>query len=101
MADEFLPHIFIKDKPDEISYSGFGFSNDQTPERDRLNHGEFLKKKFENLWASFEKRSEERKAASLPTRDGVYIEFIGKEGYELATNSLESFSKGIRLLNIH
>jgi len=101
MADDFLPHIFLNDIPSEINYSGFGFSNERSPERDRQSHGGFLKKKFESLWDTYEKRNEERKTATLPYRDGVYIEFVGKEGYELATKSLESFRKGVRLLNIH
>lgn len=102
MADDFLRHIFIKDKPKEINYSGIPSPFEVSiPTRNRKTHGEFLKKRFESLWDLYEKRNEERKAVSLPTKDGIYLEFIGKEGYELATNSLESFSKGIRLLNIH
>lgn len=102
MADDFLRHIFIKDKPTEINYSGFPSPFERPlPFRNRENHGKFLKKSFESLWDLYEKRKEERKAVSLPTKDGIYLEFIGKEGFELATNSLESFSKGVRLLNIH
>ncbi len=102
MADDFLRHIFIKDRPSEINYSGIPIPIEvPIPTRDRKNHGEFLKKRFESLWELYEKSNEERRAISLPTKDGLYLEFIGKAGYELATKSLESFRSGVRLLNIH
>jgi len=102
MADDFLKHIFIKDKPTEINYSGIPSPFEKPiPTRNRKTHGEFLKNKFESLWDLYEKQNEDRKTISLPTKEGIYLEFIGKEGFELATNSLESFSKGVRLLNIH
>ncbi|MGJ8510723.1 hypothetical protein, partial [Glaesserella parasuis] len=54
----------------------------------------------EEAWARARESKETRTAASLPTKDGVYIEFVGQAGYDLVTKSLENRRSGIRLLNV-
>lgn len=36
----------------------------------------------------------------MPSREGTYLEFIGKAGYDLVTKSLENRSNKIALLNV-
>ena len=37
---------------------------------------------------------------SLPTKDGMYLEFRSQAGHDLLTKSLENLTQKIRLLNI-
>ena len=100
MARDQFPHIFIKKSPDVMDYTSpkGGAKALKLPKRNRPQHGKFLKNRFKNLWEQAKK--EERKAVSLPAKDGFYIEFRGKVGFELVTKSLENIKSGIRLLNI-
>ncbi len=70
------------------------------PNRDSFSHATKLKNEFDAIWEKTLRESEQRSAVSLPTKDGVYLQFTSSPGYDLITKSLESMSKGIRLLNI-
>ncbi|MGD9931695.1 MAG: S8 family peptidase [Mangrovibacterium sp.] len=63
------------------------------PHRDRKAHADYLTQRFQEAWSQIEHQKEQRKALSLPTRDGSYINIRGQAGYELATNSLERQTK--------
>lgn len=70
------------------------------PDRDRFAHAETLQRKFQDIWENDARNKIARKAVSLPNRDGVYLEFLSKNGYELLTDSLENRKKKIVLLNV-
>lgn len=102
MAESQFPHIFIKKAPQAIDYispkKGGGEIN--IPKRNRQKHGNFLKKKFKELWKQSKKENADRLAVALPVKTGHYIEFRSKIGFDLVTKSLENLQGGIRLLNI-
>ena len=52
MAENRFPHIFIKEAPKAIDYisSKKGGGEINIPKRNRQSHGNFLKKKFKELW---------------------------------------------------
>lgn len=70
------------------------------PIRDRAAHSRKLLEKFTTIWEEKKKIQQERFAESIPTREGTYLEFVSGIDADLITKSLESISKGIRLLNI-
>ncbi len=97
-----LPHIILNIAPEEQDYTsrqGRGPATN-TPQRNRKDHGEFVKQRLEELWREVEKKEEEGKSVALPVSDGVYLEFKGAEGYDLVTKSLENIRSGIRLSNV-
>lgn len=102
MAQEHFPHIFIKNPPETTDYTSpkGGGGKVKLPDRNRRQHGTFLRKQFEKLWQQAKEEVKEREAVSLPTREGFYIEFKSKVGFDLITKSLENIKSGIRLLNI-
>ena len=95
-----LPHIVLQEPNDSR-----GFTSPQTgggskflkPARNRASHAQYITRRLDEAWAETE--------SSLVTghteRDGVYLEFRGQAGYDLATESLENIGrKNIRLCNI-
>ncbi|HUX54702.1 MAG TPA: S8 family peptidase [Williamwhitmania sp.] len=94
-------HIFLKDLKSPIPFSPPpGGMPPNIPNRDRKVHSEYLIRRFQTIWKEIEKHKLERIAASIPTKDGFYIQFKGKTGCELVTKSLENIKKDIRLLNV-
>ncbi len=85
-----LPHIVLKAPPDELKFTTVnrGGSENRMPNRGRKTHAEFLKKLLELAWLE----SENEHVVSHASRDGIYIEFKGSPGYELATKSLEDLA---------
>ena len=67
---------------------------------DRQAHINHLQTSFQTAWSEQLTALNERQAAWLPTREGIYLEVSGEPACELVTKSLESQSNGIRLLNI-
>ena len=63
------------------------------PQRDRIAHAERLTQRFNEAWSQLNRQREQRKALSLPSRNGTYIYIKGQAGYELAANSLERQTK--------
>ncbi|UCZ53199.1 S8 family peptidase [Bacillus shivajii] len=101
MSREKFDNLFVEDFINSIPYTSrqTGRSQDLTS-RNRLNHGQRLKRYFEQLWKETEELEKARKAVSLPIRQGTYIEFESLPESKLISKSLEDRSKGIRLLNI-
>lgn len=98
-----LPHLNVKDF-ESIVYTrpkGGGGGGDNRPERNRNEHSELLKSQLSEAW----KESVNEQIVYKTRRNGVYLEFKGEQGYELATKSLENrvgknSDKWIRLLNV-
>ena len=93
-----LPHIFVKDAPQTNNYTSTrsGGKPPRIPERDRAEHGDFLKRRFNELW-----QQSKEEAVAVADRKGIYVEFQSKRGHDLVTKSLESMVHGIRLLNVY
>lgn len=102
MDDLTRPHILIHNAPDSLNFTSKSTrgSTPNYPERDRVSHGQWLQNRFEQIWQDSIYTSEIRRAASVPGRNGVYVEFAGQPGSPLKTQSLEDTRSGIRLLNI-
>lgn len=96
------PHILLTNSPESLQFTSksTGGSKPNFPERDRVSHGQWLQNRFEQIWQESFNTSEIRRAASIPARSGVYVEFAGQPGSALKTQSLEDTRSGIRLLNI-
>lgn len=96
------PHIFLPNAPDSLRFTSKSSRGSNTiyPDRDRLAHGVWLQNRFEEIWQDSTSHQEERRAASIPTRNGVYVEFSGQPGSPLKVQSMEDTRSGIRLLNI-
>ncbi len=94
-----LPHIVLPTKPETRLYTSTLSPRFQRipPPRERVQHGQYLKGKFEGAW----EESQSSQLALVGARNGVYIEFISDPGAELVTKSLEDMkSKEVRLLNV-
>ncbi len=102
MADESLRHVFIKNTEREMDFTSKqrGGPKLKFPTQNRFEHGNTIKQKFEDAWRQARELDEQRRAVSLLTKDGVYLEFESSPEYELATKSLEDVKHGIRLLNV-
>jgi hypothetical protein len=96
------PHIVLTNAPESIQFTSKSSRGPKPnyPERDRISHGEWLQNRFEQIWQDSVNITEVRRAASVPSRNGVYVEFAGQPGGPLKTQSLEDTRSGIRLLNI-
>ncbi len=102
MDTEYL-HIFLRNKPESGLFrkaDGRG-GKPNIPGRNRKSHSTKLQDQWAAIWAKAKEREEARTAVSMPTKDGVYIEFEGAPGHDLITESLEDRNAKIRLLNIH
>ena len=101
MATQY-PHIFLQD-----TQASHGFTTPRKggpspiPDRNRRAHSDRLRIQWQTIWTHAKERDEARSAASMPTKDGVYVEFEGKPGFDLVTKSLEDRRSGIRLLNVY
>lgn len=102
MAQKQFPHIFIKQPPEVTTYTSpkGGGKELKLPHRNRRQHGMFLNRQFKELWKQVEKE-QKHGAISLPVKEGFYVEFKSKAGFDLITKSLENIRSDIRLLNIH
>ena len=78
--------------------------NPNLPPRDRLAHAASLTSRFNNARSILGEQRQQRNALSLPSREGCYLEVIGKAGYELTANSLEDRKSkkvlGTRLISV-
>jgi len=94
-------HIFLEKTGSAIDYtSKRGGGEKKIPPRDRYEHGRRIRQKLDEVWKRNQELAAERKAASLPTKDGMYLEFESAPEYELVTKSLEDRRKGIKLLSV-
>lgn len=103
MADLEFPHLFLNGSAREQDYTSPQSGRDdlEVPERnDRNGQADFVKNGLEAAWSSSKESLEERKAVSLPTRNGTYIQFDSAIGFDLKTKSFDLKQSGIRLLNV-
>ncbi len=95
-------HIFISGRhgvEDFTSPPSGEQKGPRIPQRSRRDHSSVLKRKLREAWNRAEA---EQQAVTVGSRNGVYLEFKGKPGFDLITKSLEDMrSKKVRLLNIH
>ena len=91
-------HIFLPGptRTDRFTNPRRGGTNARPPPRDRIQHSDYLKSKFNQAWQA----AGDRRAVAHATRDGVYIDFYGEPGYELPISSLEAQRLNIRLLAV-
>ena len=66
--------------------------------RNRYEHGNFIQSQLLKIWE--EHKGEQKKAVSINSKEGMYLEFIGAAGFDLVTKSLENERVGIKLLNV-
>ncbi|AEV38691.1 hypothetical protein PSE_4187 [Pseudovibrio sp. FO-BEG1] len=103
MPDIEFPHLFLNDTPDSQDYTNpsGGGSDFILPERpSRATHADMIRDGLNQAWRESYQEQEARKAVSLPTRNGTYIEFESAPGFDLKFDSLEARQSGIRLLNV-
>lgn len=98
-----FPHLFLPgdaQSKDYINPSGGG-SDFELPNRpDREAHASRVRTALDRIWQQAKDERDQRKAVSLPARDGAYIEFESAPGFPLKFESLEERGSGIRLLNV-
>ncbi|MDX9881485.1 MAG: S8 family peptidase [Prolixibacteraceae bacterium] len=100
------PILFLNDAAQSESFTTTqgGGNKTKLPDRDRIAHAANLTNKFKNAWSTLGAQRQQRKALSLPCRDGCYIEVVGQAGYELMANSLEDRRSkkvlGARLISV-
>lgn len=98
-----LPHIFLPGDHESETYTAKwpGSDDDPLPPRIRKSHAEKLRKQWQAIWAKAKEEQGARTAVSMRTKDGVYVEFEGAPGRDLATKSLEDLKAGIRLTSVY
>ncbi len=96
-------HIFLREtqETEEFTTPRGGGPQKDIPQRNRQSHSTKLQNQWAAIWARAREQEETRTAVSMPTRDGVYVEFEGTPGHRLVTKSLEDRRAGIRLLNVY
>ena len=94
-------HIILSNTAEQIQYKSYKkvVPKGNFPERDRRYHGEWLKKQFATARINA-KTYTPSMVAAIKAKQGMYMEFTGKNGFELASKSLENIRSGIRLLNV-
>lgn len=96
-----LPHLLIKEF-ESNKYTGKGAPiNKDRPQRDNVRHSAILKEQLANAW----QEAGREEVVYHTDRHGIYLEFKGEAGFELATKGLENFvgrdvAKRTRLLNV-
>lgn len=78
-------HIFLREtqETEDFTTPRGGGSQKNIPERNRQSHGTKLQNQWAAIWARAREQQESRTAVSMPTRDGVYVEFEGAPGYDM------------------
>ena len=96
-------HLFLarSGEPREYTSPSTRGPEFRKPKRQRDQQSTKILRKLDNAWQTTRQTIENRTALSLPTKQGIYLEFESAPDHDLATMSLESRSIGIRLLNIH
>ena len=79
-------NIFLSNTAEAMPFASRPRGGEPTsPERDRNFHARYIKRKLHEAFLASE---EERHAASIRHKDGVYLEFSGSSGHSLAIRSL-------------
>lgn len=104
MAEQIYRHFFIDGSGESQKYTKKKqvVPRKPIPSVDRVTHGKRIQSMLEKAWEEAKHIDEQRSAVSLPSKDGIYLEFEGAPNFELVTKSLEHHrkGKGIRLLNV-
>ena len=102
MPKKSFPHLFIAQSPEVRDYTSprSVIVEFKLPQRNRQQHGNVLKRKFQKLWTQIEEERQQNSAVSFPDKKGFYLQFKSKLGFDLITESLENIRGGIHLLNI-
>ncbi|MGG0824850.1 S8 family peptidase [Paenibacillus turicensis] len=96
-------NFFLNDRASSYPYTSKnqgGGNSKIVPIEDRKIHSLRISKQLESAWNEAQLLKDKRTAVSLPTKNGVYLEFYSAPEYELATKSLENRRSGIRLMNV-
>lgn len=100
MSPEF-DHIFLDPQVfgKAEDYRGRPGGPREYPKRERADHAKQLLGDIQTVVQEAAKIQQKHKAESLPTMQGVRMEFTGQPGYPLPVKKLESPSSGVYLLN--
>ena len=99
MTKELKKHFRIKKSKESIPFSPInGSGRINIPKRNRKSHADFLESQFKNIWDK--EVSDSQRVSSISRRDGVYLQFKGKENYKLIFKSLEDARQNVRLCNV-
>ncbi|ELO1550958.1 S8 family peptidase [Listeria monocytogenes] len=92
-------NIFLRNTETSLGYSGRSIPiKPNYPVRKDVNaHANFIQSKLND---SYERSKNQKQAAAIRYKNGVYLEFSGSLGHELSVKSLEDRRQGIRLLNV-
>jgi hypothetical protein len=92
-------NIFLSNTIEQLPYVSKSHpgSENKIPSRDVNAHANFLKHKFAEVYAQ---SLTQKQVAAIRYKEGTYLEFSGKQQYDLTVKSLENLSAGIRLLNV-
>lgn len=95
-------HLFIEQSVSVSDYSKprRNVTDAPIPPRDRISHSARLRRRLDAVWRTAEQVYEQRKAVSLPVKDGIYLEFESAPNHDLVIKSLENIKAGVRLLNV-
>ena len=90
-------NILLSNITEHMRYKGIGGRGRKNiPPRERRLHARNISEKYD----SFIEQVLYQKRINTIKMKGMYVEFAGKQNYELVTKSLENRKQGIRLLNI-
>lgn len=78
-----------------------GGSGFRSPHRNRHQHGTYLRDQLDLMRSRAVALGQERLAFGLEADEGIYIEFVGEIGFDLAVGSLEDARHGLELLGVH
>lgn len=101
MAENFKPHLFVKDVHTSQKYKVTPRKIDVVntiPVRDRVEHGKNLLAELGEVWELAAQEAQFRRQKNLPAKDGEYISFKSSPEGNLKVDSLDS--GGARLLNV-
>ncbi len=99
---EHLSHILVSEVVESFAYTPNSVVQTiSRPSRVREEHSSFLGRQLDAAWQI----AQQEEIVSHSTKNGIYLEFKGEAGYELATKSLENMrgnnqENWTRLLNI-
>ena len=88
-----FPHLFLENSPSSEGYTNpsGGGGDFILPDRpSRTVHADRIRDGLNQAWQEAEAEQESRRAVSLPTRNGTYIEFESAPGFDLKFDSLEA-----------
>lgn len=92
------PHIQIRHGKESFPYTprtGGGGNDVKIPNRNRITHADNLKTQYNKIFEKDEKGNWEKYRLG-----GAYVQFKGKQNFDLIVKSLENMSQGVRLCNV-